>query len=221
MHKQKLCLSLMAITIGLSGLPALADVTAPNLGNEGRRYSKESANSSYYGTGPAGRLTEASMLRYQGEQDLDEGNIELALQHIGKAVHLDPGDPDGHFLYARALTEKFYRVKGPIDEELLNRCILEWKVIWRHDADTFNQANARTQCRKLMRIAKDLEKHKKELAKLKEQKQLLAQKLGDRAISDNVKAAEAAAEKPISKAKTDTDIDMHNVRGKKIKLFGF
>lgn len=144
---------------------ALADDISPQINNRGKSYSKEAPNASYFGTGPAARLTEASYLRFQGQSDLDVENIEGALAKLGKAVQLDPGDPEGHLLYAKALTAKFYANQGKIDEKLLVRCLQEWQLIWHHDADPTEQAEAKWQARKLQKIVRALEKEKKDRAK--------------------------------------------------------
>jgi hypothetical protein len=150
---------------GISTQPAEADAISPHVSDRGRVYSNEPANSSFYGTGMSGRLSEASALRFEGEQDLHADNIDEAVRKLGKSVQLDPGFPPGHVLYARAITAKFYSKQDAIDEVLLHRCIDEWKLVWHHDADQFEQEEAKGQARKLMRIARALEKKKKEHAK--------------------------------------------------------
>ncbi|HEY9868183.1 MAG TPA: hypothetical protein V6D08_03165 [Candidatus Obscuribacterales bacterium] len=158
---------LIAFTAARLLLPgqARADVISPHINDHGRVYSDEPPNSALYGTGMSGRMSEASALRFEGEQDLQTRNLNEAVRKLGKAVQLDPGYPPGHVLYARAITAKFYANKGPIDEDLLRRCIDEWKLIWRHDADQLEQMEARSTARKLIRIAKAIEKKKKEQAK--------------------------------------------------------
>ena len=165
-RRQSLLLILCAVSIsGISISPAGADPISPHVTDRGRVYSNESPNSSFYGTGMSGRLSEASALRFEGEQDLHTDNIEEAIRKLGKSVQLDPGYPPGHVLYARAITAKFYAKQDAIDEALLRRCIDEWKLVWHHDADQFEQEEAKGQARKLMHIAKALEKKKKVQAK--------------------------------------------------------
>jgi predicted Zn-dependent protease len=157
-------LAALVSTISLTSI-AFADDISPQINNRGKMYSKEAPDSSYFGIGPAGRLSEASYLRFQGQVDMDNENIEAAIAKIGKAVQLDPGDPEGHLLYAKALTAKFYANQGKVDEKLLGRCLQEWQLIWHHDADPQEQAEAKWQARKLQKIAKALDKEKKEKAK--------------------------------------------------------
>lgn len=143
----------------LSGIfeAALADAISPHITSGGKVYSEEKPNREFFGTGMSGRLSEASHLRFTGEQALDDGDLSTALKKLSKAVQLDPGDPTGHLMYARAMTSKINRAlkKGQeVDAELMSDCIEEWKLIWRHDADTSEQAEAKAQWRRLARIAK-------------------------------------------------------------------
>ncbi len=143
----------------LSGIfeAASADTISPHITSGGKVYSEEKPNREFFGTGMSGRLSEASHLRFTGEQALDDGDLSLALKKLSKAVQLDPGDPTGHLMYARAMTSKINRAlkKGQeVDSELMSDCIEEWKLIWRHDADTSEQAEAKAQWRRLARIAK-------------------------------------------------------------------
>lgn len=154
----------------LSGSPVLADSISPNINNGDRDYSTEKPNSSYYGTGYTGRMTEASELRFEADQLLADGKLEEAKKKLGKAVMLDPGAPEGHMMYARCIT-RILHSKKTIDEDLLARCIEEWSLIWHHDADQVEQAEAKAQARSLIRIARMLEKEKKE----KEKEETLAQ----------------------------------------------
>lgn len=164
--KPVLALSVASLAAGMLSLgQAGADVISPHINDHGQVYSDEPPNSALYGTGMSGRLSEASALRFEGEQDLQTRNLDEAVRKLAKAVQLDPGYPPGHVLYARAITAKFYANQGPIDEDLLKRCIDEWKLIWRHDADQLEQMEARSSARKLMGIAKAIEKRKKEKAK--------------------------------------------------------
>ncbi|HNB24835.1 MAG TPA: hypothetical protein PKZ32_20610, partial [Candidatus Melainabacteria bacterium] len=123
----------------------------------GKVYSEERPNKEFYGSGMSGRLSEASHLRFSGEQAYDDGDLSEALKKLSKAVQLDPGDPTGHFMYARALTAKINRdlkKNEPVDQEMLTDCIDEWKLIARHDADISEQSEAKAQWRRLARIAK-------------------------------------------------------------------
>ena len=165
-RKQSLLLVLCTVSIpGIANTPAAADAISPHVSDRGRVYSNEPPNSSFYGSGMSGRLSEASALRFDGERALHDDNIDEAVRKLGKSVQLDPGYPSGHVLYARAITAKFYSNHEAIDEALLHRCIDEWKLVWHHDADQFEQEEAKGQARKLMRIARALEKKKKEHAK--------------------------------------------------------
>lgn len=142
----------------LLALPAGADAISPKIKQTEKKYSTERPYASFYGTGPAGRLTEASALRFQAEKELADNNIEEALRISGKAVQLDPGDPGTHLLYARALTAKFYSNEGDIDEKMLAKCHEEWLLIFRHDSDQEEQQEARVQVKRLQKIAKGLAK---------------------------------------------------------------
>jgi|GEM_PF-847927 tetratricopeptide (TPR) repeat protein len=138
---------------------AFADAISPNITSGGKVYSEEKPNREFFGSGMSGRLSEASHLRFSGEQAYDDGDYAVALKKLSKAIQLDPGDPTGHFMYARAMTAKINRdlKKGvPLDEEMLTDCIDEWKLIARHDADISEQAEAKAQGRRLARIAKTL-----------------------------------------------------------------
>lgn len=154
----------------------LADAISPNLNSEGRTYSKEKPIEEFYGTNIGARATEASRLRLEAQRDLQDGHYDAAMRKSGKAVQLDPGDPDTHLLYARAITNIFYQ-KTSVDEELLAKCIQEWKMIWHHDADHLTQYEARGQAKRLMAIAEALQKQRAEVAKAKakEQKEKLAE----------------------------------------------
>ena len=154
--------------------PAWPDNISPHVTGSGRVYSKEPPNSAVYGTGISGRMTEASELRYLGEQDLNSGDIDEAVRKLGKAVQLDPGTPTGHVLYARGITAKFYANKGAVDEKLLSDCLHEWRMLWHHDADHLEQTEARSQALKLGKIVRALAKKKKEL-----DKQMVAERRGD------------------------------------------
>ncbi len=134
-----------------------ADTISPHITSSDKVYSEEKPNREFFGSGMSGRLSEASHLRFTGEQALDDGDLPAALKRLGKAVQLDPGDPTGHLMYARAMTTKINRAlkKGEkVDADLMADCIEEWKLIWRHDADTSEQAEAKAQGRRLARISK-------------------------------------------------------------------
>jgi hypothetical protein len=143
----------------LSGVfvAASADTISPHITSGGKVYSEERPNKEFFGSGMSGRLSEASHLRFTGEQALDDGDLPAALKSLSKAVQLDPGDPTGHVMYARAMTAKINRTlkKGEkVDFDLLDDCIAEWKLIWRHDVDSSEQAEAKAQSRRLVQIAK-------------------------------------------------------------------
>jgi hypothetical protein len=158
-----LVLPLVPLTLLFSG-PAFADTISPNINNGDREYSSEKPNSEWFGTGYTGRMTEASSLRFEADQAMADGKLEEAKTKLGKAVKLDPGDPEGHIMYARCITKILFG-KKTIDEKLLARCIEEWTIIWHHDSDQMEQAEAKAQARHLMRISKALDKQKKELEK--------------------------------------------------------
>jgi hypothetical protein len=128
-------------------------------------YSADKPESNTYGRGESGRMSEASMLRFMGDQDLQEHNLDAAIKKFAKAVMLDPGDPTGHMMYARAITEQLFTKTGPIDEELLAKCMLEWRNLQLHDADYLEQVEAKGNWKRLHKIAKAIEKRKQLLAK--------------------------------------------------------
>lgn len=167
-----IAMSLVASQSVLSVVPAFADATSPRIKRTEKVYSKERPDTGYFGTGQAGRLTEASSLRFQCEREMLDGNIDEALRLSAKAVQLDPGDPGTHLLYARALTAKFYS-KDDIDEKMLTKCYEEWMLISRHDSDQEEQAEANVQAKRLRKLAKAMAKKK-----LKEQEE------GREAIAD-------------------------------------
>lgn len=166
-----MAISLLAFQF--SPLPAIADAISPRIKSDSKKYSTERPDSSFYGTGPAGRMTEASVLRFQAEKELADGNIEDALRVSSKAVQLDPADPGSHLLYARALTAKFYANEDTIDEKMLAKCYEEWMLIYRHDADQEEQQEARVQAKRLAKIAKGLAK-KREVEE-KQRKEAIAE----------------------------------------------
>jgi hypothetical protein len=157
-NKRKVIPSLVSLLIGSA---ALSDPISPNIHNGERDYSKEKPNAAYYGSGFSGRMTEASELRFEGDQLMADGKLEEAKAKLGKAVMLDPGSPETHMMYARCITKILYS-KKTVDEALLSRCLEEWSLLWHHNADQLEQGEAKAQCRALMRIAKGIEKHRKE-----------------------------------------------------------
>ena len=163
-----LCLTTFVLTVCTQ---AHADVVSPHITRTGEAYSTEAPNSAYYGIGMDARLSEASALRFEGEHDLEIGNISDALRKLSKAVQLDSGNPTTHVLYARALSAKVFEGNDSVDEKLLQRSLKEWKLIWRHDADNLEQAEARIQVKRLAKVARALEKKHKD-----EEKAMLAAK---------------------------------------------
>jgi hypothetical protein len=162
MKKQNLPLVVMLmLTTGSFAMPVYADAISPQIKDKGKTYSKEKADTQYYGTGVGGRANEAMMLRFEVERMLQDGEWEEALPKAKKACQLDPGDPECHLLLARALTKKFYTKEGPIDEKLLRECLAEWLMLWHHDSDQFEQVEAKIEARRMLRIAKILDKKKK------------------------------------------------------------
>jgi hypothetical protein len=145
----------------LSTLPVFADAISPAITGDGKQYSKDRANTAYFGTGISGRLTEASILRFEGEQETAAANHDMAIKKLQKAVQLDPADPTGHILLARALSAKIRSSKMP-DEKLLAQAIEEWKLIWHHDADLLEQVEGRRETHALTKISKALAKYKEE-----------------------------------------------------------
>lgn len=153
-------------------IDVLADAISPRVNDDGTVYSTEAPVASFYGTGISGRMNEASTLRFQGEQDLADLKYDDAIRKLAKAIQLDPGDPEGHMQYARAMTAKIARcVKKheTIDPDLLERCRGEWKMLARHDADMLNQYEAGMNLRRVNRIAKAMKKAEKLAAKQREQ----------------------------------------------------
>lgn len=154
----------VALSVGiviLGNLPCFADAISPAITGDGKQYSKDLANSAYFGTGISGRLTEASTLRFDGEQETAAANYDVAIKKLRKAVQLDPSDPTGHILYARALSAKIRSQKLP-EEALLKQAIDEWKMIWHHDADLLEQLEGKRETRALTRIAKAVAKYNAE-----------------------------------------------------------
>lgn len=140
---------------------ALADVISPSIGSENGgeddNYSNEPSNVAFFGKGVSGRMSEASYKRFAGEQGLLEGKFEEAYKNLSKAVQLDPGDPTGHVMLARAMTGMLRKQKiADLDRDLLAKTIKEWKLIARHDADLTEQLEAGANLRKLGKVVKVL-----------------------------------------------------------------
>lgn len=150
----------IGLAIFISALSAecvLADAISPHVDGSNIQYSGEPVNAAFFGTGPAAYLTEASQLRFQGAEDTRSGKPEQALRKLSKAVQLDPGDPEGHLLYARALSAKIKA--SPNDAStlpLVYKALDEWKMLWHHDADQFDQTEAKNEARRLNKIAKSI-----------------------------------------------------------------
>lgn len=160
--KTKSLVVIAVATTSINALPVYADAISPQIRDKGKVYSTEAPDTSMYGTGPAGRAIEAMTLRYEIERLLQDAKIEEAVVKARKACQLDPGDPASHLLLARALTRKFYAKQGEIDEKLLAECLYEWRLIWFHDADQWEQHEAKIEARRLGRIAKVIQKKKQE-----------------------------------------------------------
>lgn len=151
MKKQLLILA----TVWLGGAPCLADAISPSIGKEDETYSNEPSNVAFFGKGVSGRMSEASYLRFAGEQGLLEGKFKEAYHSLSKAVQLDPGDPTGHVMLARAMTGMLRKQSmETLDRDLLTRTIKEWKLIQRHDADVSEQFEAAANLRKLAKVVK-------------------------------------------------------------------
>lgn len=170
-------LSLVALVVATSitcGI-ARADDINPGIRDTGKVYSKDHPDSAWFGTGSGAREAEASALRFQVERELQDGDWDDAIKHAKRCVQFDPGDPESHFFLARALTKKFYTKKGAPDEKLLNECLYEWTLLWHHDADQWEQIEAKTEAKRLMRVAKEIrKKHDEELASRLQAKEQLA-----------------------------------------------
>lgn len=168
-RKTHFCALVAGILLVTAVAPANADYISPKIHDKGHLYSTEKARSEFFGTGVAGRMSEASHLRFETESALQERDFEKAVKTAKKAVQLDPGFPEGHLLLARALTGKFYMLEGEIDEKLLHDAIREWKMIRYHDADISEQWEAKTQLKKLSHVSKALEKDRQKKKKLQEE----------------------------------------------------
>lgn len=162
--------------------PSQADVISPSIDREQEVYSSELPNAAFFGRGISGRMSEASHLRFNGEQFLLERRYKDAYRVLSKAVQLDSGDPTGHVLLARSMTGLLRKADGTYDEDMLNRVVKEWKMIAYHDADISEQFEAKAQLRKLGKIVKALKKEKLEKKELEqkelEQKEQVAAKAG-------------------------------------------
>lgn len=153
---------------------AFADAISPGITSTDKVYSEEKPDRAYFGTGMAGRMTEASHLRFFGEQHLTDGNYDEAIKALNKAVQLDEGYPLGHVMLAKAKTEKLKSLTKKdvrnFDPELFSDCMKEWTLILRHDADYLEQVEAKTNLRALRRIhrayqeMKEAEENAKEVA---------------------------------------------------------
>lgn len=166
----QITLALLVVAGGLgTANNAWADAISPAITGSGQMYSKEAPNSAYFGTGVAGRLTESSSLRFEGEQDTMAGNYDIAIAKLAKATQLDPADPTNHLLYARALTAKVRTAKQP-DLAQVQLAIAEWKLIWHHDADLLEQVEGRRQAWALSRFAKQIIKREKETSLVAQKK---------------------------------------------------
>jgi len=156
--KNKLLLSFVVCSLSSINLNAHADAISPGIGGSDEIYSEEKPDRAYFGTGTAGRMTEASHLRFFGEQHLADCNYDEAIKAFSKAVQLDEGFPLGHLLLAKARTEKLKSITKKdvhkFDSELYNDCVKEWTLILRHDADYLEQVEAKANLRALKRIAR-------------------------------------------------------------------
>lgn len=173
----KRCLVSISLTAWalFSAATAGADPVSPGVRDRGKVYSKEPADTSTYGNGPGGRAMEAMMLRFDVERLMQDGNIEAALPKAYKAVQLDPADPTTRMMLVRLLTRKFYSKKGPVDEKLMLECMSEWKVLWHHDADQTDQAEAKYEYLRMAQIERALDRqHELEDMQAMEQEEKIA-----------------------------------------------
>jgi len=148
---------LILIALGSACPMGYADAISPSIKETDQQYSSEKPDRAFYGTGIAGRMSEASALRFRGEQETQDGDIDLAIRQLAKAVQLDQGDPEGHLLYARALSKKIHIGKN-VSPQQVQDAIAEWKLLWHHDADHGEQFEARGETKKLIKLAKQLDK---------------------------------------------------------------
>lgn len=173
MKKNKLVFVILAIAASNTQF-ALADAISPGITSTDKVYSEEKPDKAYFGTGMAGRMSEASHLRFFGEQHLTDGNYDEAIKTLNKAVQLDEGFPLGHVMLAKAKTEKLKSLTKKdvrnFDQSLYGDCVKEWTLILRHDADYLEQVEAKTNLRALKKIArayqemKEAEENAKNLA---------------------------------------------------------
>lgn len=175
-HSAQVLVALVTLSL-LNSLPSQADTISPKIDDEGATYSQEVPNAAFFGKGAGGRMSEASYLRFTGEQCLLERRYKDAYKAMNKAVQLDPGDPTGHVMLARAMSGLVRTKSGAIDEDMLAKCIKEWKLIAYHDADLTEQLEAKGQLRRLTKIAKAIKKER-ELKEQQEAAQALATKEG-------------------------------------------
>ena len=154
---------------------ALADAISPNIQNGDKVYSTEKPNAAYFGTGVAGRLSEASRLRFEGEHYTINGEFDTAIRQLKKAVELDPGYPEGHVLLARAMTKKIKK-SDVLDKKLFKECRAEWSLIDKHDADHTHQFEARRNLRFLHQVARSV--YEKEHPNEKKKRSLFAKSKG-------------------------------------------
>lgn len=158
---------MIASSLGLP-LAAQADAISPGICDTGKTYSKEKPDVSFYGTGMAGRMNEAMALRFTGDQNVHEGKYDEAIRKLAKAVQLDPEDPGGHMLYARAMSAKIRYAKGRVSVDLVDRALEEWRLLWHHDSDYSEQFEAKMQVLHLSRLEHTLKRQAKHDAKIAE-----------------------------------------------------
>jgi hypothetical protein len=198
-----LAVSAVLITAGLTPPCVHADAISPGIKDRGKSYSKEAPDTAYYGTGIGGRMMEASMLRFEVDRLLQDGELDQAILKAKKAVQLDPSDPECHMLLARAMTRKFNSTK-PIDEKLLVETLAEWKMLWVHDADANDQSEAKRNTIHLMKIAHALAKEHKLEDKARQDAKLALAK--DRA---------AEAKEPLPTKQVKASEDANEMRAKR------
>ncbi len=154
--------TILSLSVAVSLLSAtdfaFADAISPGVHESDKNYSSEPFQTSLYGTGETGRLSEASAMRFTGEQLLHEGKFDQSMQKLAKAVQLDPGDPYSHILYARSISAKVRRSKALPSLALVNTGLEEWRMIWHHDADSDDQKEAKAEARYLAKLAKSIGK---------------------------------------------------------------
>jgi hypothetical protein len=142
-----------------NGQLCMADSISPQVKDTGSIYSDATPDESVYGNGAGSELTEASVLRFEGEHKLRQRKYDEAIDKFLKAVQFDPSDPQSHVLLARGLTAKIMHSKTLPESKTLKMAIDEWKLIWHHDADQTDQAEAKTQARLLSKLSKSIEKN--------------------------------------------------------------